>query len=167
MQGRAAIHPRTVKPSMRLRTFYTIAILLPLAALAAVAALGAGEPTLSAGLPPGATAVWLYPTSAVRGLVAYTIVAAWLLWELRRRTPAGFAPLLWLAPLVSTGVNILVLAPFTLVHGAAREFLADEGLRVVFRLVVRLLIGFAYVGLVVFTRDQLREGGALQADDSA
>jgi hypothetical protein len=152
---------------MRLRTFYTIAILLPLAALAAVAALGGGERDLSAGLPPGATAEWLYPTSAVRGLVAYGIVATWLLWELRGRTPAAFAPLLWLVPLVNTGVNILVLAPFPLVHGGARELLADEAPRVALRLVVRLLIGFAYVGLVVFTRDQLREGGALQTDDSA
>jgi hypothetical protein len=152
---------------MRLRTFYTIAILLPLVVLAAVAALGGGERDLSAGLPPGATAEWLYPTSAVRGLVAYAIVATWLLWELRRRTPARFASLLWFLPLVTTGVNILVLAPITLVHGAVREFFADDGLRIALRLGVRLLIGFAYVGLVVFTRDQLREGGALPADDSA
>jgi hypothetical protein len=152
---------------MRRRTFYTIAILLPLAALAAVAALGGGERDLSAGLPPGATAVWLYPTSAVRGLVAYGIVAVWLLWELRRRTPAGFAPLLWYLPLVTTAVNILVLAPFTLVHGDARAFLADEGPRIALRLVVRLLIGFAYVGLVVFTRNQLQKGGVFQTDDLA
>jgi hypothetical protein len=150
---------------MRLRTFYTIAILLPLVVLAAVAALGGGERNISVGLPTGATAEWVYPASSVRGLVAYGIVAAWLLWELRRRTPAAFAPLLWLAPLANTGVNILVLAPFPLVHGAARELFADEGLRVALRLVARLLIGFAYVGLVVFTRHQLREGGALQTDD--
>jgi hypothetical protein len=152
---------------MRLRTFYTITILLPFFVLAAVAALGGGERDLSAGLPAGATAVWIYPTSAVRGVVAYAIVAAWLLWELHRRTPTGFAPLLWRSPLIVTGVNILVLAPLTLIHGAAREFLSDEGRRIVLRLVVRLVIGFAYVGLVVFTRDQLRDGGALRTDDSA
>lgn len=150
---------------MRLRTFYTIAILLPLVALAAVAALGGGEHDLSARLPPGTTTEWLYPTSAVRGLVAYALVAAWLLWELHRRTPAEFEPLLWLLPLIGAGVNILVLAPFTLVQGAARELFADEGLRVALRLVARLLIGFAYVGLVVFTRNQLREGGGLSTDD--
>jgi hypothetical protein len=115
--------------------------------------------------PRGATAEWLYTTSSVRDLVAYGIVAAWLLWELRRRTPAAFALLLWLVPLVRLAVSILVLAPFPLVHGAARELFADEGLRMALRLVVRLLIGFAYVGLVVFTRGQLREGGALQTDD--
>jgi hypothetical protein len=152
---------------MRLRTFYTIAILLPLVALAAVAALRGGEGDLSAGLPRGATAEWLYPTSAVRDLVSYGIVATWLLWELRRRRPAAFAPLLWLVPLVSMGASILVLARFPLVYGAARELFADEGPRVALRLVVRLLIGFAYVGLVIFTRDQLRQGGALQTDDSA
>jgi len=154
-------------PSMRLRTFYTIAILFPLVALAAVAALAGGERDLPTGLPPGATVEWLYPTSSVRDLVSYGIVAVWLLWELRRRTPAAFAPLLWLVPLVSTAASILVLAPFPLVYGAARELFADEGLRVVLRLVVRLLMGFAYVGLVIFTRAQLREGGALQTDDSA
>ena len=119
----------------------------------------------SAGLPPGATAEWLYPTSSVRGFVAYGIVAVWLLWELRRRTPAAFPALLWLAPLVNAAVNVLVLAPFPLVHGAARELFADEGLRIALRLVVRLVTGFAYVGLVVFTRHQLRQGDALRTDD--
>ena len=150
---------------MRLRTLYTMAILLPLVVLAAVAALGGGERGLPSQLPPGTTSEWLYPTASVRGLVAYAIVAAWLLWELHRRTSARFAPLLWFLPLVNTGVNILVLAPFILVNGAARELFADEGLQVALRLVVRLLIGFGYVGLVVFTRNQLREGGALGADD--
>jgi hypothetical protein len=150
---------------MRFRTFYTIAILFPLVVLAAVAALGGGERGLPSRLPPGTTTEWLYPTASVRGLVAYAIIAVWLLWELRRRTPSGFAPLLWFLPLVNTGVNILVLAPFILVTGSARELFADEGLQVALRLVVRLLIGFGYVGLIVFTRDQLREGGALQADD--
>jgi lysylphosphatidylglycerol synthetase-like protein (DUF2156 family) len=152
---------------MRLRTFYTIAILFPLLVLAAVAALGGGDRGLPSRLPPGTTTEWLYPTASVRSLAAYTMVAVWLLWELHRRTPSRFAPLLWLLPLVNTGVNILVLAPFILVHGAAHELFVDEGLQVALRLVVRLLIGFAYVGLVVYTRNQLREGGALRTDDSA
>ena len=149
---------------MRLRTFYTIAILFPLVVLAAVAGLGGGR-GLPSRLPPGTTAEWLYPTASVRGLVAYAIVAVWLLWELRRRTPAGFEPLLWFLPVVNTGVSILVLAPFILVTGSARQLFADEGLQVALRLVVRLLVGFGYVGLTVFTRDQLREGGGLRIDD--
>jgi hypothetical protein len=165
MKRCAAIHGQEGIPSMRLRTFYTIATLLPLVALAAVAVLRGGEGDPSAGLPRGATAEWLYPTSAVRDLVAYGIVAAWLLWELRRRTPAAFASLLWLVPLVSAAVSILVLAPFPLVHGTTRQLFAEEGLQAAMRLVVRLLIGFAYVGLLVFTRDQLQQGDALQADD--
>ena len=64
---------------MRLRTFYTIAILFPLVVLAAVAALGGGERGLPSRLPPGTTTEWLYPTASVRGLVAYAIVAVWLL----------------------------------------------------------------------------------------
>ena len=150
---------------MRLRTFYTIGILFPLFVLAAVAALGGGERGLPSQLPPGTTAEWLYPTASVRGLVAYAIVAVWLLWELRRRTPAGFEPLLWFLPLVNTGVSILVLAHFILVTGSTRQLFADEGLQVALRLVVRLLLGFGYVGLTVFTRDQLREGDGLLPDD--
>lgn len=150
---------------MRLRTFYTIAILFPFVALIAVAALGGGERELPSRLPPGTTAEWLYPTASARGLVAYAIVAAWLLWELNRRTAAGFAPLLWFLPIVNSGVNILVLAPFILVNGSARELIADEGAQVALRLVVRLVIGLAYVGLVVFTRGQLRDGGGLPSDD--
>jgi hypothetical protein len=61
--------------------------------------------------------------------------------------------------------NILLLAPLALVHGAARELLADQGGRVAMRLAVRLLVGFAYIGLVVFAREQLRQGGALEPDD--
>ena len=68
-------------------------------------------------------------------------------------------------PLVSAAVSILVLAPFPLVHGTTRQLFAEEGLQAAMRLVVRLLIGFAYVGLLVFTRDQLQQGDALQADD--
>jgi hypothetical protein len=72
-------------PSMRLRTFYTIAILFPLVALAAVAALAGGERDLPTGLPPGATVEWLYPTSSVRDLVSYGIVAVWLARAARQR----------------------------------------------------------------------------------
>ena len=150
---------------MRLRTFYTIAILLPLAVNVTVAALGGGAVDLSRGLPPGATAEWLYPRSAMRELAAYGVVAVWLLRELRRRSPAEFASLLWVAPIADVAANILLLAPLTLVYGAARELLADQGGRVALRLAIRLLVGFAYVGLVVFAREQLRQGGALETDD--
>ena len=55
---------------MRLRTFYTIAILFPLVVLAAVAALSGGERGLPSRLPPGTTAEWLYPTASGMFLIS-------------------------------------------------------------------------------------------------
>jgi hypothetical protein len=150
---------------MRLRTFYAIAILLPLIPMAAIAAYGGGERQLAAGLPPGTTAEWLYPRSPVSGLAAYGLVALWLLRELRRRTPGEFARLLWRAPVANAAINILLISPLVLVHGDARDLLAENGGRIVLRTLVRLLIGFAYVGLVGFVREQLRQGNALQSED--
>jgi hypothetical protein len=150
---------------MRLRTFYTIAILLPLIPTVAIVAHGGGESQLGVGLPPGATAEWLYPRSPVRDLAAYGLVVLWLLRELRRRTPEEFARLLWRAPVAAAAASILLMSPLVLVHGDARDLLAEDGGWIVIRLLVRLLIGFAYVGLLVFVREQLRQGDALQADD--
>jgi hypothetical protein len=150
---------------MQIRTFYTIAILLPFAGLVPVVALGGDGHDLTSGLPPGATAEWLYPRSSIRGLAAYGLVALWLLLELRRRTTAEFARMLWRAPVVNAAANILLLAPFTLVEGAVREMLSDEGGRLALRLLVRLVVGFAYVGLVAFVREQFRQSSVLQADD--
>jgi hypothetical protein len=152
---------------MRLRTFYTIAILVPLIPTAAIVACGGGESQLAARLPPGATAEWLYPRSSVRDLAAYGLIALWLLRELRRRTPEEFARVLWRAPVASAAASILLMSPLVLVHGDARDLLAEDGGRITLRLLVRLLIGFAYVGLVVFVREQLRRGDALQTDDEA
>jgi hypothetical protein len=150
---------------MPLRAFYTIAILLPLAALAAVAALGGGEATLAPGLPAGLTAEWLYPRSAVREVVVYAGVAVWLLWELRGRRSAAFAQLLWRAPVVVAVASFLLPMPFALVTGSARELVTDQGAEMVLRLLVRLLVGFGYVALLVFIREQLRQGNALRDGD--
>jgi hypothetical protein len=65
-------------------------------------------------------------------------VAIWLLRELRRRTPAEFG---------------------------ARKLFAEQGGWIAPRLLARLLIGFGYVGLIVFIREQLQKGGAPQAND--
>ena len=54
-----------------------------------------------------------------------------------------------------------------LIHGRAGELLSEQGGRVGLRLVVRLVILFSYVGLVVFAREQLRLGGALETDEQA
>ena len=147
------------------RGIFIIGILLPLPALAVVAALGGGERELAAGLGPGGTAHWLYPRSAVRDLVVYTGVAMWLLWELRRRTPLDFTRLLWRAPVVYAVANALMPLPFVLVNGVVRSLLAEQGGWIAWRLLVRLLIGFAYVGLLLFIRQQIQPGDELQAGD--
>jgi hypothetical protein len=149
---------------VRARTFYRIVILLPLVGLGIAAAVHQvqGEAELAAGLGPGGTAHWLYPESAVRGFIAYAIVALWLLWELGRRRPGTFEPRLWWAPLAYAAANVALMAPLVLVQGRAHEFFSEQGGRIGLRLVVHLLIGFSYVGLARFARDQLRAGGALE-----
>jgi hypothetical protein len=152
---------------MRLRTYYGIAVLLPLFGLGVAAALFRGGADLSAGLGPGGIAYSLYPRSAVRGLLAYGMVALWLMRALRRRTPRAFEPLLWRAPLANAAANAVVLAPLVLIQGRAGEFLSEEGGRAGLRLVIHLIIGLGYVGLVMLVRDQLRLSGAVEAEERA
>jgi len=120
---------------MRLRTFYELAVLLPLLALGIVAVLTRGDADLTAGLLPGTTAQWLYPKAATRGLLAYGVVALWLLRELRRR-PVTFESHLWLAPVANAAVNVLLLAPLVLIHGRAGDLLLEHGGRLGLRLSV-------------------------------
>jgi hypothetical protein len=144
------------------RNFYRITILLPLVGLGLTAAFHPEDPELTAGLGPGGIAHWLYPESATRGFMAYAIVALWLMWELSRRRPQSFEPLLWWAPLAYAAANVVLLAPFVLTQGRAVEFFSETGGRAGLRLMIHLLIGFSYVGLARFVRDQLRSGGALE-----
>jgi hypothetical protein len=150
---------------MRLRTYYGIVVLLPLFGLGIAAALHPADADFSAGLGPGGTAHSLYPRSAVRGLLAYAMVAVWLMRALRRRTPPAFEPLLWWAPLAYAAANVVVLAPLVLIHGRAAEFLSEEGGRAGLRLVIHLVIGLGYVGLVMFARERLRLSGALEPQE--
>lgn len=147
---------------MKLRTFYLTAVLLPLVGLAVAALLDRGTAGLTVGLGPGGSARWLYPTSAARGLLAYILVAGWLLLVLFRRSPAALGSLLWWAPLAYVAAHILVLAPLVLVQGRAGEFLAEQGGRAAIRLAAHLVFSLAYVALVVFSRERLRSSGALE-----
>jgi len=140
---------------MRLRTFYTIVILLPAVALAAAGPFAAPPPGIGTPLPAGATEEWVYPRYALRELVAYGLVAAWLLWELRTRTLPEFTRLLRWAPVALVAVNVFLLLPFVLVHGDLREVLADYRGRLVARFIVRLGVGYAYIGLAEFVRIRL------------
>ena len=78
---------------MRLRTFYTITILLPAVALAAVAPFAGRPVQIEPPVGPGVTQVWLYPRFAIRELASYALVAAWLLWQFRSRTSLSSLPL--------------------------------------------------------------------------
>jgi hypothetical protein len=144
---------------MRARTFYTVAILLPAAALVAMLALAGPAERPEFPLPAGAREVWVYPRFAVRELAAYALVAAWLLWQLRRRTLPAFERLLWWAPVALVVVSVLLLLPFILVHGAMRDMLAENGGRLALRLIVRLAVGYAYLGLAEFVRRSLLDIG--------
>ena len=149
--------------SIRQPAVYTIGILAPLILLALVAALG-GESSRRVGeLPNGAVVEWIYPRSAIREVVAYAGVALWVLRELRRRTLEEFRRALWRAPVTVAITNFLVLAPFVLVHGGAREMLAEQGGGIGLRFLVRLLVGYGCVSLLERIQEQL--GANVQAGE--
>lgn len=148
---------------MRLRTFYVLAILLPVIGLGLAAVLSPQDSDLAAGIGPGGTGRWLYPTSAIRGLLAYGVVGVWLMRALYRRPPSDFEPLLWRAPLAYVAAHFAVLIPLVLIHGRAGQFFSEQGGLVGLRLLIRLLLSFGYVWLVVFARKRLWPSGAIEA----
>ena len=139
----------------RAPTFYTITILLPALALAVAVPFADPPMAVEPALPAGATDEWIYPRFAIRELAAYGLVAGWLLWQLHSRGSSALARLIWWAPLAVAAAGIVVLLPFILVHGAARDMLADSGGRIVLRFAARLAIGYGYVALAEFVRTRL------------
>lgn len=148
---------------MRLRTYYTGAILFPLAVFAVVAAAGADDGSSTLGLGPGATVHWLYPRSAIRELVGYAAVASWLLWILHRRTAAEFQQAMWRAPVLLVVIHLLFPLAVILANGMVRTIADEQGGRIVLRLLVRLAMGFGYVGVVGWVRRQLPLQGSAEA----
>ena len=140
---------------MRLRTYYICAILVPLVIFAAVAAAGGDDRYSTLGLGPGATVRWLYPRSAIRELVAYAAVALWLLWTLHHRTLPEFQRAVWRAPVLLVLIHLLFPLVVILANGVMRTVVAEQGGRILLRLMVRLLVGFGYVGLTEWVRRQL------------
>lgn len=140
---------------MRLRTYYTWAILVPLAVLAAVAGTGGDEYSSTLGLGPGATVRWLYPRAAIRELVAFAAVAMWLLWTLYRRPLAEFQRAVWRGPVILVAIHFLLPLAVMLVNGVARAVVAEQGGLIGLRIAVRLLVGYGYVWLAEWVRRQL------------
>jgi hypothetical protein len=149
---------------MPLRTYYTCAILVPLVILGAVAAAGGGGDSSTVGLGPGATVRWLYPRSPIRDLAAGTIVCSWLLWTLHRRPLAEFRTVLWRAPVLMLVLLALLPLVVILLNGLVRRMLSEQGALIALRVLVRLVMGFGYVGLVEWVRQQLQIRKVLQAE---
>ena len=124
-------------------------IVVPLVALALVAALGGESSRRVSELPNGGILEWIFPRSAIREVVVYAGVVLWLLREIRRRTPDDFRRTLWRAPVIVAIANVLLAAPFVLVHGSVRRVARGArpgGLEL--RFLVRILVSCGYVALV-------------------
>lgn len=143
-------------------TVYIIGILAPLACLTLVAALGGESSRRISELPNGGLLAWIYPRSAIREVVAYAGVAAWLLRQLRRQAPDEFRRALWRAPVVIAIANFLLPAPFVLVHGIVRELFVEQAGRMGLRFLVRLLVAYGYVALVGWIQGQVRQDDVLE-----
>ncbi|HEU4525275.1 MAG TPA: hypothetical protein VFR62_09640, partial [Gemmatimonadales bacterium] len=126
---------------------YTIGILVPLIALALVAAIGGESGRRVSELPNGGILEWIFPRSAIREVVVYAGVALWLLRELRRGVLDEFRQALWRAPVIVAVANVLLATPFVLVHGIVREFLAEQAGQIGLRFLVRILVCCGYVTL--------------------
>jgi hypothetical protein len=150
---------------MRLRTYYTCAIVFPLAVFAAVAAAGGDDGSSTLGLGPGATIRWLFPRAATRDLVLGTGICLWLLWKLHRRPMEEFQEAIWRAPGLMVVLDAVLPVVMVLGAGLVREMVVEQGGRIVLRLLVRAAVGYGYVGLVQWVRGQLQIRDTLRTDE--
>ena len=151
--------------SRRERAVYSTMILVPLVALALVAVFGGESSRRVTELPNGGILLWTFPRSAIREVLVYAGIALWLLRELRHRTPDEFRRTLWRAPVIVGIANVLLAAPFVLVHGSVRQVLAEQSGQIGVRFLVRIIVACGYVALVEWIQEQLRQGEALGAED--
>jgi hypothetical protein len=149
---------------MRLRAYYTCAIVFPFAVIAAVAVAGGDAGSSTVGLGPGATVRWLLPRAATRDLVLGTGISLWLLWKLHRRPMEEFQEAIWQAPGLMVVLDALLPVVVVLGAGLVREIVAEQGGRIVLRLLVRGAVGYGYVGLVQWVRGQLHIPDTLRTD---
>ena len=139
--------------------------MVPLVALALVAALGGESGRWVSELPSGGILEWTFPRSAIREVVVYAGVVLWLLREIRHRTPDDFRRTLGQAPVIVAIANVLLPAPFVLVHGSVRELLAEQAGWIGLRFSVRILVGYGYVALVEWIQGQLGRDDVLGLGD--
>ena len=91
------------------------------------------------------------------------MIAAWLLWTLQRRPREDFQRAVWRAPVLLAAIHILFPLAVILANGVLRSVAAEQGGRIVARALVRLLLGFGYVGLVEWVRRRLEVPAAPEA----
>jgi hypothetical protein len=146
---------------VRQRSYYTWAIVIPLAAIVAAALVSEGDRSSVVGLGPGATVRWLFPSSAARDVVLGTGICLWLLWTLHRRPMREFQQAIWRAPGLMVVLDAVLPLVVVLGSGLAREMVTEQGGHIVLRLLVRAAVGYGYVGLVQWVRGQLYVQGKL------
>ena len=145
--------------STRLQLFYRVALLLPLLGFTAAGALKSGATVPVAPLAHGGRDLGFYPPFLLRGLIAYAIVIVWLHRQLHRRSLREFDTLLWQAPLAYTAVSTTLLLALVLAHGQAAGFMVENTAWIGSHLAVHLAVGYGYVGLILWPRNDLRATG--------
>jgi hypothetical protein len=137
------------------RGFYHAATLGPFVGLAVAAALARPDAELPAGWE------WIYPTSLTRGLLVYSLLAAWLNLEIGRRSMAQIRRAVWSTPLVYVGLGWLLMLGLALLRGAAGELWAEHAGAIARRTAVHLLVGYGYVTLIHFALRRLQDAGRI------
>jgi hypothetical protein len=68
---------------------------------------------------------------------------------------AEFQQAVWRAPLLLVAIHFLLPLGVVLANSLVRQVAAEQGGRIVLRLLVRLLLGFGYVALTEWVRRRL------------
>lgn len=137
------------------RDVYRAATLLPFVGLVIAAALDHRSSELPAGWD------FVYPTSITRGLLVYSVLAAWLWIQIRRRPPKELRRRIWWMPVWYVALGWLMMLALTLLRGEAGELWAEQSGAILTRTAVHLFVGYAYLGLLHLAITSLRRGGAL------
>jgi hypothetical protein len=138
---------------MALRTFYRLALILPLFGLGVAARLSAS------GYGPRyyvvGTVAWEYPAAFVQTLLVYCLLAAWVWVQLGRRPASRLTPVVWRSPLLFVVLALMVDLAVAAASHARLEVAQLGGILLMTALVVGIA-GFAYVVLLMVLRASLR-----------
>ncbi|MGH7517066.1 MAG: hypothetical protein ACREOC_06305 [Gemmatimonadales bacterium] len=150
---------------MTRRSFYRLAVVLPLIGFVAAAAIRTyfgWEREASAF--PGSRTESVYPPSLLRDVVAYLGVVIWAWRPVIRAPLPQVARLLWQAPLLFLGLHGVLVGIFAVVQERGLASLAEERSLLVVRGVAYLVLSYIYVALIQWAAQRVSDPSTWPGD---